>query len=521
MDTNKEQPQVPQLQLAKVGERKRRKGGALPFFGGGSGAASHSGGGIWGTVSGIASKSALKIGITLLAGAIGVGAYTTGKSMRPDSSQFERKPQLFASKNEKPQYSASDMANLPGGSAGSQSSVGMVSGSLDGLTPEQREAKAREEEERARKAAEEQAKADAAAAQEPGNVPGMAMPDAAAMAKAAAEKEKAAAFNRKFGELTKGGGSSGLAGGAGMGAGIGRSFESLKNKGHSGVLSTLGSNRAAGTKSSKISTGRNPGRSLAQRQLNRAAMMSRQATAGADEKRATAASIPFDTNQGSGQMLSGTGAGTGSGGARTGAADTSPSSGGGGSPVGVGGGYGEAGEDDCNLLAAQYGWGGEFVNAPSGGCVKKQNVKGTGKDDPTNPYFKILKVLAILAAIISAILFVCAAFLDSVGRSVLMVLGGALVAIGALEAILGLMVTGMGRTLEGGIFAVMGSLTAIAGYITYSEAEAGAKSARFVGETSDKVVYGLLTACQTYGIFGKNAGSASDRTWNSDTSTWE
>ena len=148
MDT-KQQPQVPQLQLAKVGERKRRKGGAVPFFGG-SGAASHSGGGIWGTVSGIAGKSVLKIGVTLLAGAIGVGAYNTGKGMRPDPKQFERKPTLFASKNEKPQYSTADVANLPGGSGSSQSSVGLVSGSRDGLTQEERDAQARAEAEKAK-----------------------------------------------------------------------------------------------------------------------------------------------------------------------------------------------------------------------------------------------------------------------------------------------------------------------------------------------------------------------------------
>ncbi|MBI5240656.1 MAG: hypothetical protein HY926_09300, partial [Elusimicrobia bacterium] len=345
----KQQPQVPQLQLAKVGERKRRKGGALPLLGGGSGAASH-GGGVWGSVSGILSQSALKIGITLLAGAVGVGAYQSGKTMRPDSKQFERKPQtLFASKNEKPKYSAADTANLPGASSRLQSSVGMVFGSRDGMSPEEREAQAKAEAEKAKKAAEEQAKADAAAAKEPGNVPGAGMPDPAALAAAAAEKEKAAAFSRKFGELSKGGGST-LAGGAGMGGGIGQGFQQLpKNKGTSGVLSTLGSNRAGGTSSARISAGKNPGRSLAQRQLNRAVQSARQMSAGANETRAAAGGIPFDTAQGNSQLLSGTGGGAGAGPA-TSKPDSNPSSGGGGggNPVGVSS-SGETGEDDCNL----------------------------------------------------------------------------------------------------------------------------------------------------------------------------
>lgn len=550
----KQQPQVPQLQLAKVGERKRRKGGALPFFSG-SGAASHSGGGIWGTVSGIAGKSVLKIGITLLAGAIGVGAYNTGKGMRPDPKQFERKPTLFASKDEKPQYAASDVANLPGSSGSSQSSVGLVSGSRDGLTEEERAAQAKAAEEASKKAAEEQAKADAQASKEPGDVQA-GMPDPVAAAKAAAEKEKAAAFNRKFGELSKGGGSS-LAGGGGMGSGIGRGFESLpKNKGTAGVMSSLGSNRAGGTSSAKISSGRNPGRSLAQRQLNRAVQSARQMTAGANETRVAAGAVPFDTSHGNSQLLSGTGGGS-SGGSKVGTADSDPSSsgGGGGSPVGVGGGYSDAGEDDCGTLAAQYGWGGNFVNSASGGCVlEEDNVEGTGKDDPTNMYFNILKVLAIIATVLSVILLL-AAYLQKTGTPPTVafaivlseICGVILCAVGAIMAILGLMVVGMGRTLEGGIFTLLGTITSISGYLAYSQASDAASAQSKVVEATGKetaeelakqaalrtaatnatsssvtasAVGGGVSAVGNAGggIYANNVG---DRTWNSDTNSWD
>ena len=527
MDTNQETAQIPEFQLAKVGERRRRKGGALPWFGG-SGAGSHGGGGIFGTVSGIASQSALKICIMLLAGALGAGAYTIGKDMRPDASKFERKPAPFAFKNEKPEYSASDLANLPGGSAPAQSSVGMAFGSLDGLTPEQRAAKAAKEAADAKAAAEAQAKADAEAkAKEAASVPGVGAPDPAALAAAAAaakEKEKEQAFNHRFGELSKG---SGLSGGAGLGGGIGRSFEpmNISKKGGAGVLSSLGSSRGgAGSAASKITAGRNPGRSLAQRQLNRAVRSAAQTKAGANESRSTAAQIPFDTGSGSGQLLTGAGGATGAG-LTSGKADTNPSAtGGGGTPVSSGGSSG-SGDDDCNLLASKYGWEGEFVNSANGGCVR-EDVAGTGAQDPTNMYFRLLAVLAALGTLIGAILLILS--LTGTGGdgfqpatwTLVKILGGALIAIGAIESILGMMVVGMGRTIEGGIFTLLGAGTAVAGYLAYAQAgrEAGDKMT-FLGNQIGSLVTGLVTACQAGGVA---AGMLSKpRTYNSDTNQWQ
>ena len=129
MNTKPETPQIPELQLAKVGDRRRKKGGALPFSFRGSAGSARGGGGIWGSLSGMMGQSALKVGITLLVGVLGVGAYNVGKSLRPDESRYERKPAIFASKNDKSNY-AGDMSGLPGRPSPVQNSVGMVSGSI-------------------------------------------------------------------------------------------------------------------------------------------------------------------------------------------------------------------------------------------------------------------------------------------------------------------------------------------------------------------------------------------------------
>ncbi len=499
MNTQQAIPQIPAMQLAKVGEKRRKKGGALPWFGG-SGTAVRSGGGIFGTVSGIASQSALKIGITLLVGALGVGAYNVGKSLRPDENKYERKPAIFAPKNEKASYG--DASSLPGGSAPVQNSVGMVSGSLDGLTPAERAARAAKAEAEAKAAAEAQAKADAEAkAKEAANVSGAVTPDPGALAAAASvakEKEREGAFSRKFGELAKGSG--GLAGGSGLSGGIGQGFAPLaKNNANSGVLSTLGSNRAGvGSSASHIMASRNPGRSLAQRQLNRAAQMVGQTRAGANEARSTAASIPFDTGSGSGQTLSGAGGSTGGASPATGAADANPTTGGGGTPVGIGGGS-SAGADDCGNLASKYGWQGNFVNSADGGCVLSQsNVAGTGANDPTNMYFKILEVLSLLAMLISAFLFIVGAW-KGINHAVVQALAMALIAIGAFQCILGLMLVGMGRTIEGGIFTGIGALTGIAGYLAMTDPFVGGAGAEAAIQTTTGLVLALSALAEAGG----------------------
>jgi hypothetical protein len=485
MDTKQNTLQVPDLQLAKVGDRRRRKGAGATWFGASSAASRSGAGGIWGSLSGIFGTSALKIGVALLVGTMGVGAYSVGKGMRPDESKYVRKSQLFADKNAKPNYG--DVSNLPGGRTPSQNSVSMVSGSLDGLTPEERAAKEAKAAADAKAAAEAQAKADAdAKAKEAASVPGAAVPGdprdlAAAQAAAAAkEKEKAAAFSQRFGELSKGG--SGLSGGGGLSGGIGQGFAPLaKNPGSLGNLAAMGANRAGQSASaSQIRASGNPGRGLAQSQLNRAAMMTGATKSGVNETAATAAGVPFDTGAGASQLLSGTGGGQSGGGPTTGAADQNPSSGGGGgsSPVGIGGGGDTGGgDDDCGSLAAKYGWQGNFVNSSDGGCVLNQpNVAGSGSSDPSNMLFNMLEVLAALGILIGLWLAILAKMEKTPAtfaacQALEKTLAGFLIGIGAIETILGLAVVGMGKTLEGSIFTIMGAGTTICGIMSYATAD--------------------------------------------------
>jgi hypothetical protein len=111
--------------------------------------------------------------------------------------------------------------------------------------------------------------------------------------------------------------------------------------------------------------------------------------------------------------------------------------------------------------------------------------------------FNILKVLAIVGMIISAVL-IATAFLPKLYTEALdKMLGHILIAIGALEAIMGLAAVGMGRTIEGGIFTAMGATTAICGYIATVDAnESGAKL-----DADQKlemaIVSSLSAACQT------------------------
>jgi hypothetical protein len=223
--------------------------------------------------------------------------------------------------------------------------------------------------------------------------------------------------------------------------------------------------------------------------------------------------------------------------------------------VGVGGGYGEAGDDDCNLLASQYGWGGEFVNAPGGGCVKKQNVKGTGKDDPTNQYFSYLELLSKIATGISILIVVCAIcakvwpLTAAFFLGLQVILAKALIAVGALMTLLALMVYGMGRKVEGEIFTLFGALTMLGGYLSMvagEEAQAEQKAAEeatkemtkeAAKEAMKKSLAGslgkaLTTNAWTGGLSGgitggmdasaaSRAGDVDPRTWNPDTNSWE
>ena len=519
METKKEAPEIPDFKLAKVGERrKRRRGGALPLFGQGAGrgvagsiGSMEGGGGLMAALSSMGGK----IAVALLAGALGVGAYGVGKVMAPDAGRFaaSKKPQLFASKGEKPRYEG-DLSSLPGGRP-AQSGLGMVSGSLDGLTPEERAARAKAAENAAKAAAEAQAKADAEAnKQQTGQAGAPVDPAALAAAAAAAGKDKG--MDRKFGELGKV-----LGGGAGLSGGVSRGFDMPKFQSDPGKMLALakGLPNVNYAKTRAAIVGRNPGRGLAQRQLNNAALLSNAARgAGRNESQASYAAAPFDNNPAAGTAITGIGAGEGG----------RPASGSGGgvapNPVGGGGGSiggdtsaADTGQDDCNALFPDGG----YISCPSGGggcCAKSEPGHSV---DPTDIYFQILKVLAISAAAIAAIAAVLSIFEWTPHmKTAFMILGGILLGIGAAQAALGAIILSMGRTLEGGIFIVFGALTAVAGYLMYASAAAAAGKVWSNQAIMYTVVAGLTSAMQA-GVGAYEITQVGPRTHNSTTDQWE
>ncbi|HAM35566.1 MAG TPA: hypothetical protein DEB40_02035 [Elusimicrobia bacterium] len=520
--------QVPHFKLAKVGE-KRRKGAGLPFFNwgkggarggfgiggsGGSGAARGllGVGGSGGTAGALAGLGG-KIGVSLLVCALSVGAYSVGKVLAPDSSRFEakKKPQLFA-KAEKTKYEG-DLSKLPGDSRASPSGLGMVSGSLDGLTPEERAARAKAEEEKRKAEAEAAAKAEADAGKEQPS-PAGAPVDPAALAAAAAGAGKTpgaepGGLGRKFGMLSNSFGS-GLAGGAGLSGGVNRGFDAPKFKADPGKMLAFSSKSptTGRTKSRAVNVGRSSGKGLARRQLDNAHSLSNQARQGQSESRAAYASAPFDNNPAIGSAITGGGAGTGS--------NPIGTSGGGFTPNPVsGGGYTsdatdtttDMGMDDCDALFPDGG----YINSPSGGCVKSEAGHSV---DPTDPYVAMLKILLIIATVLSAFQLIIArsswGIAEAVRVAIWNALGYALSAVGAIIGVLGLVCAAMGRPVEGSIFAVVGGLICGLAWVGASGAGTMASYAAM------NVITGLMGLGGS--VFANSTGS---RTYNTDTQSWE
>ncbi|MFA6004303.1 MAG: hypothetical protein WC881_09570 [Elusimicrobiota bacterium] len=503
MGTDNIAASVPEFKLAKVGkERRRRGGGGFWSLGGGSG----SGSGAIGAISGLGGK----VAVSLLVATLGAGAFGVGRVLAPDDKNFkaDKKPKLFASA-EKPKY-AGDLSNLPGMQA-QPSGLGMVAGSLDGMTSAEREAKAQADADAAKAAADAQAQADAQAAQQAAPQPGMPA-DPAALAAAAAGGNAAGAdksMNRKFGELSKGLG--GLSGGSGMSGGFSRGFDSPKLGSSAGNLAGFNNARASVGRAQVRSA--NVGRAgvgLARRQLGSVAQLSKSAQGSAGHDMSAAlASRGFDNNPAQGTAI--TGSGAGQGGSPTGAAgggDTTTRN-----PVSgpIGGGGSASAPDDCSKFPD-----GGYINSSAGGCVKAN--AGTSVD-PTDGLFKMLKLLAILSGIICGFLVAFSVFQWTwVGAALVRFLAGALVAIGALEAMLGIMVMGMGRTVEGGIFALLGAGTAYIGYASYTGLASGASGLfNSLSVTSQQVIAGLVAGMQ----LGAGLNSPGGRTMNADTNRWE
>ncbi len=320
MDTNQ---QVAELKIAKVGKDRKRKGAGLPMFGGGSNGGGLFSGAVGGSGSAAAGAGLLgKVGVLALIGTLSAGAWQVGKSLRPDETAGGAKPKIFASTNGK--YADADLANvIKDNRTTMPNSLGYVSGSMDGMTPEERARKEAEAAEAARATEEEAKKAEAEAAKEPADVAGSpAGVDPNSLLKGmteGAKDEKAGAFGKKFGALSSSFGGGGLAGGTGLAGGVNRGFQNvdLANKGSAGKMASMrGSSNPSISKAAKARPGASNNKGFARRQLSNAYGLSRQAvSAGKGETSAQSASQAFDNNSGAGSVISGPGVSAGNGGA--------------------------------------------------------------------------------------------------------------------------------------------------------------------------------------------------------------
>jgi hypothetical protein len=440
MDTTAE---VPEFKIARVGKERKRRGAGVPLFGGGGNGAGLFAGATGGSGTGAAAGMAGLLGKVVmlgLVGALSAGAWQVGRALRPDETEGSAKPKLFADSNQK--YSDDDLANvLRSNNKVMPNSMGYVTGSLDGMTPEERARKEAEAAEAARLAEEEARKAEEEAAKaQPADVAGSPAgidPNALLKGQQGAGNDKSGPFSKKFGALSSSFGGGGLAGGSGLAGGVGRGFSNadLNNKGSGGKAAAMRSGSAR-TSMSKARPARNTGsRGLASRQLNNANALSRQAAgASRPESAAQAADAAFAPNNGSGNVISGPGVGTG-----------------GGSGVGDSGGS---------------------VNPNTGGPVSPGSdpyqQPETPKGKNVTAYQGLIdaaKVLLMIAAVISALLaiFKYTSWFPA-SAAVVAALLAVLVGIGAIVALLGLAIVGMGQPLQGGILTATGAILAIAAY---------------------------------------------------------
>lgn len=455
--------EIPTFKLAKVGAKRERKKGGLPFWWGARSAGSFSGAYGGGAVGGILGGLGAKIGVAVLAGVLGAGAFGLGRTLAPNEAKMQAAKQTKIFADGAPRY-AGDLSGLPTNGR-APDSLGMVSGSLDGKTPEQRAADAAAEQAAAKAEAEKQAKKDAAAPEAP-NAPGA--PDPASLlagAAGGAANPGKGTFASRFGALSNGlsgHSSAGLAGGAGLSGGVGQSFGGSLGQAP-GRITGVGAGRAPSRASASV--GRpspSRGRGLARRQLDRAADLSNQARVGANETRATNADIPFTNNPGAGSAITGVGAGTpGAVGPSGGAVEANPQSGG---PLSSG--QQAMGPQDCN---AQFPDGGRL--SPTGGCVP--NTKGKN----VTPWQHLSDIAQLLMAIGSVVLLLAYAFgvaatyatagsaAAAALRMIAIGLAYTAAALGAVVSLMGMVIMGQGQTLQGLIYTTSGAFLAVGGFI--------------------------------------------------------
>ena len=498
------QQDVPQFKLAKVG-RGRKKAAAAGLFGLFGGAGESGVGGIAGFldsgvggIAGFLGSAGGKIAVLLLMATLGVGAYNIGRIFA--QQQGKAKPRPFAAELAQKQKENASQQPVQSDRA-SQSGLAMIAGSLDGLTPEERAALAKAKaDEEARAAAEAKAKEDAKAKKD-----SQMTPDALLAAATGSGKDKDKEMGRRVGELSRSVG--GLAGGRGLSGGMGRGFDSPAFQGGAGKLLAMANTRApAGGAPTRSVSPRSGGGHLARAQAMKAAQYSRQASMTSGETSATKAYSAFN---GEPAASGAAGEGLAMGTPQTGTPFT-PNPANSNNTGGGDGGSGDSGSDDCNALFPD----GTYMNSAAGGCIK---VPG-GDVDPTTIYFQYLQILCIIATLlclaitIISILATYYKFLEALVK----ILAWALGIVGGLQAIIGLMLVGMGRTIEGSIFTVIGLLNALCAYYAYTNMGAIVNTKNALGMVG---IYGwivsLAEACSAGFASNPSKGhyDANSKTW--------
>ncbi len=470
MDTKKDSStsDVPTFKVARVGNDRKRKGGGLSFLRGGgtrgawSGATGGAGAGGAGGVAalfggGMTLSNAMIVALIALGG---LGALSLGRMMGNASNSSAAKPKAFSMASHDPVKLEGDTSNLQGNSNTIPNSLGYLSGSMDGLTPEER-AKRAADAAAAAAAEEAQRKADEEAAKkaEADNLAGKpAVDPAALLASAQADgKGGAGGLGKKFGALSSSmGGGSSLSGGAGMSGGVNRQFGGGGSLGKSAaggrLTASKGSARPSYSKAggSRLASSKTKG--FARKQLANANAYSRRgSSASKGETASSDAGTAFDNNPGAGNVISGPGVGKGTG--------SSGGTDGGANPGGTSPGSQPVPHEapvDC---------GPDKYQTAEGGC---ELVPVTGGQSANKVVDMLCKIAQGLLVAIAAIAVITAAldggtFTLAYGE----MLGGVMAALGGVIAVLGIAIMAMGDYAQGLVFTLTGGFIAATALIPY------------------------------------------------------
>jgi len=438
MDTKKDSAvsDVPTFKVARVGNDRKRKGAGFSFLRGGgargtwNGALGGSGAGGFGGAGGLAGAFGMSFTKAILMIAA-VGGLTSAAvlvgSMGGSGGDAGKKQAIFSGKGDI--KLEGDTSNLPSNPNSIPNSLGYLTGSRDGLTPEERAKKEAD----AAAAAEAQRLADEEAAKkaEAENTAGNAVDPNAMLASAQADGGRggrSGGFDKKFGSLSSSfGGGSALSGGAGLSGGVNRSFGSSGGvkKGAGGQMSAMkGGARPTTSKSARAAPSKSNTKGFARRQLANANALSRRASAaGKAENAAADAGSAFDNNQGAGNVISGPGVGSGAGQSSGGGVSPNPGGGGGGGSLGTT-------PTDC---------GADHYQTADGTC-ELIPIEGDYTDKAVHQMCQLAMALLAAIAVISLIKAVVEkSFVASAFGPVL----------GALIGVMGLMITGLGLAIMG------------------------------------------------------------------------